>query len=207
MIAKRHIPNALCWLRFALVVPMLLAWAYSTQYERYAILFGCFLIASITDFFDGYLARKWQVQSVFGAMIDQITDKLVVATVLVLLVADHVIAPYAPIIIILREIYVSGLREGMAMQHIAMPVSKLGKWKTASQMLALLCLLAAPVISVTTEAASWGISLYLFGGGQLYEAQGTSWYVGLSLLGSGLLWIAALLAAISAVQYTKAALR
>lgn len=189
MIAKRHIPNALCWLRFALVIPMLWVWAFAPQAYHYPVVFGCFLIASITDFLDGYLARKWQVESVFGAMIDQITDKLVVVTVLVLLVSNAIVAPYAPIIIILREVYVSGLREAMAIQHIAMPVSKLGKYKTATQMLALVLLLAAPGLLVPM---GW-VNSY----GVMYVIEA----------GRALLWIAALLATISAVHYTKAALR
>lgn len=189
MIAKRHIPNALCWLRFALVVPMLLVWALAPHSYHYPVVFACFVVASITDFLDGYLARKWQVESVFGAMIDQITDKLVVATMLVLLVSNAIVAPYAPIIIILREVYVSGLREAMALQHIPMPVSKLGKYKTATQMLALTLLLAAPGLLVPM---GW-VNDY----GVVYVIE----------LGRLLLWISALLAAYSAYQYTKAALK
>lgn len=188
MIAKRHIPNALCWLRLALVLPVLAAWSLAPQSWHYPVLFGCFLMAAITDFLDGYLARKWNVVSVFGAMIDQITDKLVVVSVLVLIVADGQIAPYAPLIIILREIYVSGLREAMGTQHIAMPVSKLGKWKTASQMVAILSLLASRALVLPHGLSPTAM-------------------FGLFALGNALLWVAALLALLSAIQYTKAAIK
>ncbi len=185
MISKRAIPNALSWFRLVLIAPILLVWAYAPPLLHYPVLLICFILAAISDFLDGYLARRWGVHSTFGAMLDQITDKLIVACVLVLLVADGVIAPYVPILILVREIYVSGLREAMALENIAMPVSKLGKTKTATQMIAMTALLASrglsPFIALPDVA--------MFG---LYAA------------GIALLWVSALLGLISALQYSRA---
>lgn len=186
MLQKHQIPNALSLLRMALIVPILLTWACAPPLLHYPILLLCFIIAAISDFLDGYLARKWQVQTTFGSVLDQITDKLIVATILLLIVADGQIAPYAPLLIIVREIYVSGLREAMSLEHVAMPVSKLGKAKTATQMLAITALLASrglsPVIALPDTLM-----------------------FGLFACGNALLWISACLGLASALYYTKGA--
>lgn len=120
---------------------------------------GLFAVASITDFFDGYLARMWKQTSNIGRMLDPIADKLLVSAILLLLAADGTIAGWtlwAAIIILCREILVSGLREYLADLKVSVPVSQLAKWKTAIQMVALAFLLAGPagdkVLPYTTEA-------------------------------------------------------
>lgn len=120
---------------------------------------GIFAVASITDFFDGYLARMWKQTSNIGRMLDPIADKLLVSAILLLLAADGTIAGWtlwAAIIILCREILVSGLREYLADLKVSVPVSQLAKWKTAIQMVALAFLLAGPagdkVLPYTTEA-------------------------------------------------------
>lgn len=104
-----------------------------------------FIIASVTDFFDGYLARAWQQSSAIGRMLDPIADKLLVASCLLLLAADGTIAGWtlwAAIIILCREILVSGLREYLAELKVSVPVTQLAKWKTTLQMVAIAFLLA-----------------------------------------------------------------
>ncbi|PRD45920.1 CDP-diacylglycerol--glycerol-3-phosphate 3-phosphatidyltransferase [Phyllobacterium phragmitis] len=104
-----------------------------------------FVIASITDFFDGYLARIWKQTSTIGRMLDPIADKLLVSACLLLLAADRTIAGWtlwAAIIILCREILVSGLREYLAELKVSVPVSTLAKWKTTMQMVAVGFLLA-----------------------------------------------------------------
>lgn len=120
---------------------------------------GLFAVASITDFFDGYLARMWKQTSNIGRMLDPIADKLLVSAILLLLAADGTIAGWtlwAAIIILCREILVSGLREYLADLKVSVPVSQLAKWKTAIQMVALAFLLAGPagdkILPYTTEA-------------------------------------------------------
>ncbi len=108
---------------------------------------GIFTVASITDFFDGYLARIWNQGSSLGRMLDPIADKLLVAACLLLLSADGTIAgwsTWAAIIILSREILVSGLREFLAEVKVSVPVSQLAKWKTALQMVSIGFLLAGP---------------------------------------------------------------
>jgi len=103
-----------------------------------------FAIASITDYFDGWLARRWQQISKLGRFLDPIADKLLVAAVLMMMCGFdtlrgvHVLAA---LIILCREVLVSGLREFLAELRVGMPVSKLAKWKTAIQMVALTVLL------------------------------------------------------------------
>lgn len=131
----------------------------SSDFARWAAL-GIFAAASITDFFDGYLARAWQQTSTIGRMLDPIADKLLVATCLLLLAADtdKTIAGWslwAAIIILCREILVSGLREYLAELKVSVPVTTLAKWKTTAQLVAIGFLLAGPagdkVLPYTTE--------------------------------------------------------
>jgi cardiolipin synthase len=106
---------------------------------------GIFIIASFTDFVDGFLARLLKQQSRLGEMLDPIADKIIVVTALVLLVKNDVIAEInivAAIIILCREILVSGLREYLAKFKLKMPVSQLAKVKTFFQMFSISILLA-----------------------------------------------------------------
>ena len=117
----------------------------SSDFARWWAL-SIFIIASITDYLDGYLARAWQQQSNIGRMLDPIADKLLVSACLLLLAADGTIAGWtlwAAIIILCREILVSGLREYLAELKVSVPVTRLAKWKTTIQMIAIGLLLAA----------------------------------------------------------------
>ncbi len=121
-----------------------------------------FSIAAITDFLDGYLARSWSMQSSFGRMLDPIADKLLVgAAILMLVHFDR--APILPSLVILcREIIVSGLREFLAEVRVGLPVSRLAKWKTGMQMTALGFLLvgtAAPWWAFASEIGWYGLWL------------------------------------------------
>jgi cardiolipin synthase len=104
-----------------------------------------FISAGVTDVLDGYYARKWGEQSAFGRMLDPIADKLLVASCLLMLAADGTIrgwSLWAAIIILCREILVSGLREFLAELRVSVPVTQLAKWKTVGQMVAVGFLLA-----------------------------------------------------------------
>lgn len=145
------IPNLLTYARI-LVVPLVVLCfdleerGKSTDSARWWAL-GLFIFASITDFFDGYLARMWEQSSSLGKMLDPIADKLLVAVCLLLLAADGVIAGWsiwAAVVILSREILVSGLREYLADLKVSVPVTQLAKWKTALQMVSLGFLLAGP---------------------------------------------------------------
>lgn len=104
-----------------------------------------FVAAAITDFLDGYLARAWSQQSALGRMLDPIADKLLVAAALIVLIANDTVAGWslwAAVIIMSREILVSGLREFLGSIRVSMPVTRLAKWKTGVQMTAIGFLLA-----------------------------------------------------------------
>ncbi len=98
-----------------------------------------FIAAGVTDFLDGYFARTWHQQSQLGRMLDPIADKLLVASCLLMLAADETIrgwSLFAAIIILCREILVSGLREFLAELRVSVPVTRLAKWKTTWQLVA-----------------------------------------------------------------------
>ena len=104
-----------------------------------------FIAAGVTDILDGYLARIWGQQSSLGRMLDPIADKLLVASCLLMLAADETIRGWtllAAVIILCREILVSGLREFLADLHVGVPVTRLAKWKTFGQLVAIGFLIA-----------------------------------------------------------------
>ncbi len=143
----RDLPNALTWLRIALIPLFVLLFFLPVWWGRpaAAVIFG---IAGLTDWLDGYLARKFDVASNFGAFLDPVADKLLVVTALVLLASDAsgllgIIVTIAACIIIGREITISALREWMAElgKRGQVAVSKVGKYKTTAQIIALLFML------------------------------------------------------------------
>src|SRR5690606_15501851 len=142
-----NIPNLLTVLR-VLLIPVFILLFYLPFDWSYWAASGIFALAAVTDWLDGYLARRLQQSTPFGAFLDPVADKLMVAVALVLLVEEHhtlwLTLPAATIIG--REIVISALREWMAGMggRAQVAVSNLGKWKTAAQMVALIILLAHP---------------------------------------------------------------
>ncbi|SEK84336.1 CDP-diacylglycerol--glycerol-3-phosphate 3-phosphatidyltransferase [Atopomonas hussainii] len=142
-----NIPNILTLLRVALIPVFVVLYYLPFSWSFWAAS-AVFALASATDWLDGYLARRWGQTTPFGAFLDPVADKLIVAVALVMLVETHanlwLSIPAA--VIIGREIVVSALREWMAElgARAQVAVSSLGKWKTAAQMLALVILLANP---------------------------------------------------------------
>jgi CDP-diacylglycerol--glycerol-3-phosphate 3-phosphatidyltransferase/cardiolipin synthase len=162
-----NIPNLLTWLRI-LLIPVFVAVFYLPDTVlahpvKNLLSAGIFLLASLTDWLDGYLARKLNQSSAFGAFLDPVADKLMVAAALIVLVklgrADAIIA----FIIIGREITISALREWMAKlgESRSVAVSMLGKIKTAFQMIAILLLLYHDrLLGIDCQVAG-GLLLYL----------------------------------------------
>jgi CDP-diacylglycerol--glycerol-3-phosphate 3-phosphatidyltransferase/cardiolipin synthase len=127
--------------------------------------FGLFVAAGITDWLDGYLARAWEQQSTLGRMLDPIADKLLVGAVLLMLVHDNTISGvsiWAAIVILCREILVSGLREFLAELNVKVHVTQLAKWKTAAQLVALAVLLAGPAADKLLPGSSFAGLLLLW---------------------------------------------
>ena len=140
---KLKIPNILTIGRIILV-PIFISTFYLPGALGDWIPFFIFVLASFTDFLDGLLARLYQEESKLGELLDPIADKIIVASALVLLVMDDTIRNYeviAAIIILTREILISGLREFLAKVQVAMPVTSLAKFKTFIQMFAIATLL------------------------------------------------------------------
>tara|TARA_Y100001936_G_C16063497_1_gene665684 strand:- start:577 stop:1161 length:585 start_codon:yes stop_codon:yes gene_type:complete len=140
---KIKIPNYLTIGRIV-IVPIFVVAYYLPGFYGDVIPFALFLIASFTDFLDGLLARMYKEESKLGELLDPIADKIIVATALILLVMDNTIKNFeviAAIIILTREILISGLREFLAKGKIKLPVSNLAKLKTVLQMTAISILL------------------------------------------------------------------
>lgn len=132
-------PNLLTLSRIG-AIPLVVATFYLEGHVWHWVALGLFAIAGITDFFDGWLARRTNQISSFGRFLDPIADKLLVAAILLMLAASHRIGSltYIPAVVILcREILVSGLREFLAETRVSLPVSRLAKWKTTLQMIAI----------------------------------------------------------------------
>jgi CDP-diacylglycerol---glycerol-3-phosphate 3-phosphatidyltransferase len=141
------LPNILTYARVA-AVPLVAGFLFwpDEPWARWTAL-AIFIAAAVTDFFDGYLARAWSQQSSLGRMLDPIADKLLVSSVILMLAADQTIGGatlLAGLVILCREILVSGLREYLAELRVPVPVTKVAKWKTTVQLVALGFLIAGP---------------------------------------------------------------
>jgi len=182
------LPNILTYGRIA-AVPVVVALLYWQSiiggglWLRWVSLV-VFIGAGVTDFLDGYFARIWGQQSSLGRMLDPIADKLLVASCLLMLAAEETIRGWtllAAVIILCREILVSGLREYLAELRVSVPVTRLAKWKTVAQMVAIGFLIAG--------------------------AAGDRIVPGVTQLGILLLWLSALLTLYTGYDYMRAGLR
>jgi cardiolipin synthase len=163
---------------------------------RWVALF-VFIVAGVTDFFDGYVARVWSQQSSLGRMLDPIADKLLVASSLLMLAVDETIkgpSLIAAVIILCREILVSGMREYLAELRVRVQVTQLAKWKTTLQLVAIGFLIAGD--AGDRAAASLGLGIT-----GTAEATGT-----VTLIGITLLWLSAMLTLYTGWDYMRASL-
>ncbi len=140
------LPNLLTLSRIV-TVPVLVALLWYPGWQLgYLLGFALYCLMGITDYFDGYLARAQGTVSKLGVFLDPIADKIMVAAVIVMLIATRDIAGWhviAGIVILIREMAVSGLREFLAGLRVSVPVTKLAKWKTTFQIVALGALILA----------------------------------------------------------------
>ncbi len=176
------LPNLLTYSRI-LVIPLLVAAFYLDDPLGNRVACALFALAAVTDYLDGYLARAWSQQSNLGRFLDPVADKLMVAAAILMMVGTGMISGtsiLAALVILCREILVSGLREFLAELRVGLPVSKLAKWKTAIQMVALTLLLLGD--------------------------SGPAW-LHIVTLGDIALWIAAVLTLITGYDYLRAGLR
>ena len=175
------LPNILTLSRIlAMPVMVLLLWHPSPW--DYWLAFGLYALVGITDYFDGYLARAQGTVSKLGVFLDPIADKIMVATVIVMLVFTRAIdglAVVAGLIILLREIAVSGLREFLAGLRVSIPVSQLAKWKTTFQLVSL----GALILGGAFPTQPW---VHTVGLGSLWAAAALTLVTGYDYLRIGL---------------------
>ena len=175
----KQLPNFLTVSRIVMI-PLIIASFYIEGQLWHWVAASLFVVASITDFFDGFIARQWQVQSKIGRFLDPIADKLLVAAVMVMVVHFSLADVIPAILIVCREILVSGLREFLAEINVSVPVSRLAKIKTGFQMVAIFLLLLG------TEGSN---------------------VENIDQIGNVALWIASILTLITGYAYLKAGLK
>jgi cardiolipin synthase len=155
------LPNLLTFFRI-LVIPGIVLSLISQSFWGDWVAFSFYLLACVTDFFDGYIARATRQISIIGRFLDPIADKLLISTVLITCVGLGRLTGWhlLPVMLIVcREIFISGLREFLADYQIRMPVNQFGKWKTTSQMLALGFLMVYPSTPISWEIKEIGLLL------------------------------------------------
>ena len=156
------LPTLLTWLRVAAIPLILGVYALPADWmppgDRNLVATALFVLSALTDWFDGFLARRWNQTSAFGAFLDPVADKLMVSAALLVLLQLSRIGALVALIIIGREIAVSALREWMARigRSAAVAVNWLGKVKTATQMLAITLLLYDGRVLGLIDASRWG---------------------------------------------------
>ncbi|MEQ8652312.1 MAG: CDP-diacylglycerol--glycerol-3-phosphate 3-phosphatidyltransferase [Kiloniellales bacterium] len=156
------LPNLLTLLRVVLVLPIALLLLPSSDLARW-LAFALMVLASLTDWADGYFARRNAQVSPLGRFLDPIADKLLVVAVLVVLVATRDIRGWevlAVVVILAREILISGLREYMMEHGVTVHVTKLAKWKTTVQLIAVALFILAPALPNPADLVA-GILLWL----------------------------------------------
>ncbi len=209
------VPNILTVARLIAVplLPIVFLFFARPWADYYAI--AVFVLASLTDWVDGYLARKWQQESLFGAAMDPIADKALVLMALLVITAYSGLAVWIVLpagIIIFREVFVSGLRETLGDKARQLKVTGLAKWKTTVQMVALTLLFAKGVFEHYVGMQSFGMNAEIFDQvitGELPDELGLRWKLaGMTWTGNAgviLLWFAALLTAITGLDYFRKA--
>ncbi len=172
-----NLPNILTISRIV-VIPVIFLSIYIHTYVWSLFAAVLFIIASITDYFDGYLARSRNETSAFGRLFDPIADKLLVVSALLIIVANGMVdkISYIPVVIILcREVLVSGLREFLAEVKVGLPVTRLAKWKTGFQMTALSMILVGGWFRLPGEILLWIAGVLTFITGYQYFEKGMNY--------------------------------
>lgn len=175
-----------------------------------------FVTAAITDWFDGYLARSWKQETRIGAMLDPIADKAMVVIALMVIVGYSSMSPWLVLpatVILFREVFVSGLREFLGDMSGTLKVTKLAKWKTTTQMVAIAILFAQGVFEHYFGAIIQGMDEAMIMAvieGRMPDVHGLGWklqgMVWAGNIGLTLLWVAAALTLLTGMDYFRKAL-
>ncbi|MEM6888529.1 MAG: CDP-diacylglycerol--glycerol-3-phosphate 3-phosphatidyltransferase [Pseudomonadota bacterium] len=210
------VPNVLTIVRLLAAPLVAVMFLYFTR--PYADWFALvlFLGAAITDWFDGYLARAWKQETKLGAMLDPIADKAMVVIALMVIIGFSSWSPWLVLpatVILFREVFVSGLREYLGTAAGTLRVTKLAKWKTTCQMIAIAVLFSHGVFEHYLGMSAFGMDQAMVDAifaGKEEDLQGLRWkhaameWAG--QLGLALLWLAAALTLITGLEYFKKAL-
>jgi CDP-diacylglycerol--glycerol-3-phosphate 3-phosphatidyltransferase len=211
-----NVPNVLTVLRLLAAPAVALLFLYFTRPWADWFALVLFVGAAATDWFDGYLARSCKQTSKFGAMLDPIADKAMVVIALMVLVAysslSHLLVLPAAIILF-REVFVSGLREFLGDVAGSLKVTRLAKWKTAAQMVAITVLFSQGVFEHYLGMSSYGMDQTMFDSilsGETEDVLGLQWKL-TGMIWSGnigiiLLWVAAALTLITGLDYFRKSL-
>lgn len=175
---KKHFPNILTFSRIALV-PVIIWLIYLDTIQSGILACILFVIASITDYYDGYFARKWQIVSNMGKFMDPVADKVLVSSTLIMLLPTGRLTTLMVVILVARDSIIDGLRSVAATHNVVISAAKMGKWKTATQMVAIPCILF--------NYPLFGIPFYQ--------------------IGYWTLWVSVALSVISGYQYVKGYLK
>ena len=175
-----------------------------------------FVIASVTDWFDGYLARAWKQETKLGTMLDPIADKAMVVIALMVIIGFSSWSPWLVLpatVILFREVFVSGLREFLGDVAGTLKVTKLAKWKTTLQMIAIAVLFGQGVFEHYLGMSVFGMDQELVQQilmGEVEDVLGLRWKLAgmewSGIIGLALLWIAAALTAITGIDYLMKAM-
>ena len=210
------LPNILTVLRLLAAIAVGVVFAIFPRPIADWVALILFIGAATTDYLDGYLARKWAQVSRFGAMLDPIADKAMVVIALAILVGlfDLSVALITPVVLILfREVFVSGLREFLGADAGRLKVTKLAKWKTMVQMVAIIMLFARGLFDHYFAMQTLGMNAEIVSGilnGAIHDDVGLGWkFSGLMLSSYGglvLLWCAAALTLLTGLDYFRKAM-
>lgn len=171
---KKKLPMALTWARMA-VCPLFIPLIHADSTLMNFIAALLFIAASITDWADGHFARKYGAISNLGKFMDPIADKILVATVLIMMIPNGRVGPVLVLVLLVRDILIGGIRSVAAADRVIIDAKAAGKWKTGTQMVAIPALLIGRPLA--------GIPLYE--------------------IGAVLLWISVILSVVSGVQYVR----
>lgn len=208
---KINIPNLLTVLRLLSAPAVAVMFLYFTR--PYADWFALmlFIVASITDWFDGFLARTWKQETKLGAMLDPIADKAMVVIALMVIVGYSSMSPWLVLpatVILFREVFVSGLREFLGDTAGTLKVTKLAKWKTTAQMVAIAILFSQGVFEHYLGMSAYGMDSALVNDiltGAEEDLHGLQWkfsgMIWAGRIGLVLLWVASILTLITGVDY------
>ena len=212
---KWTVPNILTALRLLAAPGVALMFLYFSRPLADWLALTLFLGAALTDFFDGHLARAWSQETKLGAMLDPIADKAMVVIALMVIVGYSSYSPWLILpatVILFREVFVSGLREFLGDTAGTLKVTKLAKWKTTVQMVAIAVLFSQGVFEHYLVVSSIGMDDGIIQGvlsGSEEDVLGLRWkYEGMiwaGQVGLALLWLAAALTLVTGLDYFRKA--